>query len=505
MRQLMNARLLLLFLAIPVIAYAASWGVQAKLDSDLRTALASAPEAQGRDVSGVTMDKFCAVTLGADGADADPEVQHDVAEVCGLVGTLHLMQTAAVASVGIGFGLLALVALGGRIARGRRTLLLIAFTPLLHLTMLTLSVLMVLHAGLGMATLYYAESAFIGRVHIGLMLGLGLGALLGVLALLQAQFGAVRKATSIVIGKQLDRAHHPRLWEFVDKLARAMGVSGPDAIVVGLEPNFYVTEANIICPDGKLTGRTMYLSAPLCRLFSLDELKSVLAHELAHYKGRDTQFSRRFYPIYRGATEGLVRIAQSFSGRDNGSASNLVLMPAYCMLSYFLGSFSEAEKKIGRDRELAADAEAATIGSARTIATALVKVHAFSGGWSYVREQMRTALANGKVLINPSVLFAGLVADVVKEHDALATLGEEGPVHPTDTHPPLSHRLKALGIALDDVRLAALQVTPDNAGIAIIDDAESLEEGLSDIEHTLMVQRGEAQVGSAPETLTQAS
>src|SRR5262245_37289097 len=148
MRRLLDSRLLLLLLAIPVIAYAASWGVQAKLDSDLRTAVASAPEAQGRNVSGITMDNFCKVVLGGDGAQADPKAQHDVAEVCGLVDTLHHMQTAAIAAAGIGLGLLALVALAGRVARGRRTLLLLAFVPLLHLTMLTLSVLMVLHAGL---------------------------------------------------------------------------------------------------------------------------------------------------------------------------------------------------------------------------------------------------------------------------------------------------------------------------------------------------------------------
>jgi Peptidase family M48 len=173
------------------------------------------------------------------------------------------------------------------------------------------------------------------------------------------------------------------------------------------------------------------------------------------------------------------------------------------MLSYFLGSFSEAEKSIGRDRELKADAEAATVAGGRTLATALVKVHAFSEGWSFVRDPMENALAQGQVLINPGELFAKLVVKVTKEHDPLSSLGEEGPVHPTDTHPPLSHRLDALGVVLDDVRAAALDVAPDQAAIAIIDDAERIEKELSDIEHGLMVRRGEAKVGPAPEAASQ--
>jgi hypothetical protein len=45
----------------------------------------------------------------------------------------------------------------------------------------------------------------------------------------------------------------------VVELAAKMGARTPEATVVGLEPNFYVTEANVICLDGKLKGRSMFL------------------------------------------------------------------------------------------------------------------------------------------------------------------------------------------------------------------------------------------------------
>src|SRR5262249_10608236 len=154
----------------------------------------------------------------------------------------------------------------------------------------------------------------------------------------------------------------------------------------------------VVCLDGQLTDRTMYISLPLCRLLTEDELKVVLGHELAHYKGRDTQFSQRFYPIYRGATDALVRLEQSFSHGEKGSAADFVLLPAFLTLSYFLDSFSNAEREISRDRELVADAEAAKVGSAHTIATALVKIHAYSAMWILVREQMKNALERGQQL-----------------------------------------------------------------------------------------------------------
>jgi hypothetical protein len=42
----MNVRLLLLIAAVPVLAYGASWGVEAKLNSELRSALSQAPDAR---------------------------------------------------------------------------------------------------------------------------------------------------------------------------------------------------------------------------------------------------------------------------------------------------------------------------------------------------------------------------------------------------------------------------------------------------------------------------
>ncbi|MDF5818220.1 M48 family metalloprotease [Pseudomonas aeruginosa] len=73
--------------------------------------------------------------------------------------------------------------------------------------------------------------------------------------------------------------------------------------MVGLCDGFYVT-ANRVClqPSGEhLEGRSLYLSLPLLGLLDRAELSAVIAHELAHFAGRDAHYSLRFLPIYQGA------------------------------------------------------------------------------------------------------------------------------------------------------------------------------------------------------------
>ena len=72
-------------------------------------------------------------------------------------------------------------------------------------------------------------------------------------------------------------------------------------IVVGIEPNFYATAADVVgCGDTTLKGETLYLSLSLMRLFNKSELKAVIGHELGHFSAKDTEYSSKFAPVYRG-------------------------------------------------------------------------------------------------------------------------------------------------------------------------------------------------------------
>jgi Zn-dependent protease with chaperone function len=257
-----------------------------------------------------------------------------------------------------------------------------------------------------------------------------------------------------------------------------------------------VTEADVLCLDGELTGRTMYISAPLCRIITLEEFSGIIAHELGHFKGADTKFSLGFYPIYRGAIDSLHNVAELAFGEGQA----LTLIPAICMLAFFIECFSEAENRISRERELAADAVAAEAVGAKNIATALVKIVAFSGLWNRLAVLMKDSLQKGTIIVggeqhdaqrffsNVSNVFA-YVVEKNAEPDALQGLDTNTISHPTDSHPPLSARLAALRITLAEVGPDALKICPMPASSTVIDGLEELEVRLSTVEQSLVFPR----------------
>jgi Zn-dependent protease with chaperone function len=253
---------------------------------------------------------------------------------------------------------------------------------------------------------------------------------------------------------------------------------------VGLDPNFFVTEADVTCLSGKLSGRTLYCSLPLCRILSKEELTAIIGHELGHFKGQDTKFSERFYPIYRGTASSLAAL-QAAAGKGSGS---IPLLPALAVLSYFLECFSVAESRLSRERELAADQAGSSITSPKTIAAALVKLHAFTGMWEGLQLAAANALRQGRAFVNASRTYAEAVRKSAVP-DALKGIAETHLSHPTDSHPPLSVRLQSLQVGLNDVATDALAVTPPEAAITLVSDAEKLEEEISDAYQLLLAHR----------------
>ena len=81
--------------------------------------------------------------------------------------------------------------------------------------------------------------------------------------------------------------------------------------------------------------------------------------------------------------------------------------------------------------------------------------------------------------------------------DALQGLDGTLLPHPTDSHPPLSQRLEALKLTVDDIAEAALLTTPDFPAVALIADYESFEKDLTTVEHLLMVESGQIRINAA--------
>lgn len=462
----MLKRVMLLFallMAVPAVGYTVAELVQSQDNNQLRQVMRQEyPGAPQERIDILTVDTLC--------FEAGPDIE----EICSKNTNLHLMRSASFWSALIGIAMLLLIKLAGTVAKTNRTLLLTVFRPGLYVTALVLVGLVLVHAALAIGIIYYGESALVNRVHIGLIGAIGIGAALGAFAILRHTFTILAKAETVVVGSALSRHDAPRLWQAIEDTARRLGALVPDHAVVGLEPNFFVTEATVVCLSGKLTGRTLYCSLPLARILSQEQFVSILGHELGHFKGEDTKFSERFYPIYRGTSSSLEALGQ-VSGEGAGG---LALLPAIAVFGYFLEAFSVAESRISRERELAADQAGASVSSNSAIATALVKLHAFSGVWYHLQDAAVEHLRSGNYFTNASKQFATATAKMA-DAEALVGIADTHLSHPTDSHPALGARLHSLGVHLSAVAVDALDVSPADSALSFFDNAEEYEEDIS--------------------------
>lgn len=379
----------------------------------------------------------------------------------------------------------------GRITRSHPQWLATLFGPGLRITLLFLVLLISLHAALAMATLWWGESVLFESVHLKIVFLIGLGAVTGIFSLAKASLSVVKRATTGVLGTELRREENPRIWAFVEETAHRLGAAVPQHIIAGLFPTFYVTEADVDCIGKQITGRTLYLSLPLCRILTVGELQAVVGHELGHFRGQDTALSQQFYPIYRGAEEALHALTNHYHGY------RLALLPAVYALAFFLESFATSESARSRDREFLADQAGREAAGEHDLASSLVKILAFADQWETVDTAMRKALAQQQAVPNASLAFAQAARE--RANPALLEgLDRQQVPHPIDSHPPLSQRLAALNLSLQTVSETALQPAPTAPAIDLIPGNEQIETDLTASLNRLLVESGEIHPETAP-------
>jgi len=455
--------LCLVILGVPLAGFAASTALRAHNDAEL-VSLASRGKVHvaPSEIPGLTVARICqSPTMAGTGP-------------CEVDSQLALMSNVSLGAGIAGLALVGLIVLAGQVARSNRALLLAVFRPGLYVAAVVTIALVIVHAILAMAIIYYGESALVERVHGGLILAIGLGAIAGVAGIAKSMFGAVQKAETGAVGVSVSTNEAEPLWNHTAGIARKLGALQPDHIVVGLEPTFFVTEANVRTPAEQLTGRTLFCSLPLARILTIDELTAIIGHELGHFRGEDTKFSGHFYPIYRGTTTAIA----SLQAAGGGSMRVLSLLPAVAILSFFLDRFAVAENLHSRSRELLADQAGAEATSARTMASALVKVHAFASLWGGFQQASVQQMTEGKVFKNASTVFAGAVASAARP-EALDGIAATHSSHPTDSHPTLADRLDALGVELSSVTADALAIAPAPSAASLVPETEAREEALS--------------------------
>ncbi len=341
-------------------------------------------------------------------------------------------------------------AVAGRVARRSRESLVATFS-LVHRALpavLTLQIASLSAAVLG-ASLFEAGGLWFAQKVSAGELKLLMGAALLAVAAVWAGYLAIRGLRRTralftpepigVFGRAVGEAEAPGLWRLTRELARRQEAPAPDHVVIGLTEGFFVTSAAVrLWPQDVLLppGRTLYLPASYLGLLDMREVAAIVGHELAHFSGEDTLYSQRFAPIYAGMEHAFATLA-----RDG---EMFVLWPALALGGQAIASFDRAVAHWSRLREFEADRRGSGVSGPEGAASAL----------------LRTSLAApligevlGEATRRPERAGDDLVARMVEVGrgdlgDPRTHLEDRQP-HPTDSHPPVSQRLAALGVAPD--------------------------------------------------------
>ena len=394
------------------------------------------------------------------------------------VNPVLLLQKASVISGGVAILLLLSFIIFASIAGKSRRIISTIFPPLVFASLFVLSALAIVQGAILTYALYLVMAVAVGIVYYGLILLMVILTVLTCLGLISSSFKMASKQTHSALGLSLKRVDYPQLFSFVSSLANKLGARSPDHIVVGLEPSFYVTSANVkvLGDDKVLTGETLFISLPLSRILTTEEFTGVIGHELGHFRGDDTFYSMRFAPVYSGLGHAINAM-----GPDEEDDFNITSLPALTMLSYMRDVFHTNVSAISREREFEADRAGAEVADGRALATSLLKISLYAHSWSKIQLDIIDRLKEGKVTRNMSLLFSNIVKyDVNKEKipEVLASIGKEAISHPTDSHPATSIRIKKLGLDIDTIDVEKL-LLPKKSAIEIIDGHREIEEQLT--------------------------
>jgi Zn-dependent protease with chaperone function len=271
---------------------------------------------------------------------------------------------------------------------------------------------------------------------IKLIVVTGLLAVGATIAVIVAIFRPVKDEFSVA-GQALAPDEAAPIWGELRRICALVGTDPPDQIVAGIDDNFFVTEHPVTVGDKTYRGRTLFVSLSLLKQLQGGEADAVLAHEMAHFSGQDTLYSKKISPL-------LSRYGHYLEALHGGG----VTVPIYYYMLCFRALYQLSLRRLSRQREFRADRVALEATSVRDMAGALLRTVAYS---KYREDVERDLFKHERALESANVSerieqgFPQYAARFVSGPD----IGQLAPAHPFDSHPPLAERLQALGLPLD--------------------------------------------------------
>ncbi|MFJ6194913.1 M48 family metallopeptidase [Micromonospora sp. NPDC092111] len=294
-------------------------------------------------------------------------------------------------------------------------------------------------AALGVWLFSHTNAVVTGKLLIPLVIALG--------AVAVGLWKAIRTRNEPAPGLILGEREAPGLWAIVRELAGAVGTRAPDEIRLVPEVNAAVGEQSRLL--GLVGGRrTLYVGLPLLQALRIDQLRSVLAHELGHYSGSHTRLGGVAYRGRLAIEETIERI----SPRN----------PIGLVFKGYAKLYLMVDNAASRRQELEADRSSVLLAGHQAATSALRTLPVLDAAWGFY---MRRYVEPGwSADLAPDDLFGGFGQLLQARRDELAELRENAPERAAsrwDTHPPIGVRVAAMadvpaGTVVPDDRPAGL-------------------------------------------------
>jgi Zn-dependent protease with chaperone function len=314
-----------------------------------------------------------------------------------------------------------------------------------------------------LALSYWVTALWFHAYYVKLIVIAGALALVAAAAVIKAIFK--KPASDLAVeGRALGHADSPRLWDELGVICAKVGTAPPDQVILGIDDNFFVTESPVKVAETTLRGRTLYASLSLLKQMDGAQADAVLAHEMAHFSGNDTLYSKKIAPLL--ARYGMYLQALYV---------NPIARPIFYFMNCFRVLFELSLSEHSRRREYRADRIAAEATSPADFAGALLRISAYSDFRGKIQQDL---FKNERTLetVNISARLEQGFHEHALSFASKPDLGGLETAHPFDSHPPLAERLEALGISLASQDVQSLvSAQGDGRWFDSIADAEQIE------------------------------